>query len=165
QLGGSLARRPERGLRQVGGVDRAHGSSAEQIVIALLLSHQPLQHTCFERPCCLRRRGPAPAAACRQTPAQSGPGSSFAATFHFLAASPPWCDPAEMSLGKILVLLLGLAAVAFAVRTALTGTVGRDTEAHSPPRRQLDNVREKAKQLERDQQKAVDDLAHRLNEQ
>ena len=70
-----------------------------------------------------------------------------------------------MSFGKILVLLLGLAAVAFAVRTALTGTVGRDTEAHSAPRRQLDNVREKAKQLERDQQKAVDDLAHRLNEQ
>jgi len=70
-----------------------------------------------------------------------------------------------MSLGKILVLLLGLAAVAFAVRTALTGTAGRDTAAHSAPKRQLDNVRERAKELEREQQKAADDLAHRLNEQ
>jgi DNA-binding GntR family transcriptional regulator len=70
-----------------------------------------------------------------------------------------------MSFGKILVLLLGLAAVAFAVRTALTGTAGRDTAAHSAPRRQLDNVRERAKELEREQQKAVDDVAHRLDDQ
>jgi hypothetical protein len=70
-----------------------------------------------------------------------------------------------MSLGKLLVLVLGLAAVAFAVRTALTGTAGPDTAAHSAPRRQLDNVREKAKDLERQQQKAADDLARRLNDQ
>jgi len=70
-----------------------------------------------------------------------------------------------MSLGKILVLLLGLAAVAFAVRTALTGTAGRDSAAHSAPKRQLDNVRERAKELEREQQKAADDLARRVSEQ
>ncbi|HEY4731219.1 MAG TPA: hypothetical protein VIH41_08830 [Myxococcales bacterium] len=70
-----------------------------------------------------------------------------------------------MGLGKLLVLVLGLAAVAFSVRLALTGTAGRDTEAHSRPRRQLDNVREKAKDLERQNQNAADDLARRVGEQ
>ncbi|HWT86189.1 MAG TPA: hypothetical protein VN177_10485 [Myxococcales bacterium] len=70
-----------------------------------------------------------------------------------------------MGLGKLLVLVLGLAAVAFSVRLALTGTVGRDTSAHSAPRRQLDNVREKAKELERQNQNAADDLARRVGEQ
>jgi hypothetical protein len=70
-----------------------------------------------------------------------------------------------MGLGKILVLVLGLAAAAFAVRTALTGTAGRDTQMHSAPRRQLDSVREKAKDLERQQQKAADDIARRAGEQ
>jgi Ni/Co efflux regulator RcnB len=70
-----------------------------------------------------------------------------------------------MSLGKLLVLVLGLAAAAFAVRTALTGTAGRDTQEHSRPRRQLDSVREKAKDLERQQQKAADDIARRAGEQ
>jgi hypothetical protein len=69
-----------------------------------------------------------------------------------------------MSFGKLLVLVLGLAAVAFTVRLALTGTIGRDTSAHSAPRRQLDNVREKAKDLERQQQKAADDIARRVTE-
>jgi len=68
-----------------------------------------------------------------------------------------------MSFGKLLVLVLGLAAVAFAVRTALTGTTGRDTSAHSAPRRQLDNVREKAKDLERQQQDAADNIARRVD--
>ena len=70
-----------------------------------------------------------------------------------------------MSLGKLLVLVLRLAAAAFAVRTALTGTTGRDTQAHSAPRRQLDSVREKAKDLERQQQKAADDIARRAGDQ
>ena len=70
-----------------------------------------------------------------------------------------------MGLGKLLVLVLGLAAVAFSVRLALTGTVGRDTSAHSAPRRQLDSVREKAKELERQNQNAADDLARRVGEQ
>ena len=70
-----------------------------------------------------------------------------------------------MGLGKLLVLMLGLAAVAFSVRLALTGTVGRDTSAHSAPRRQLDSVREKAKDLERQNQNAADDLARRVGDQ
>ena len=70
-----------------------------------------------------------------------------------------------MGIGKVLALLLGLAALAFAVRTALTGTMGRDDAAHTAPRRQLDNVREKAKDLERLQQKAADDLARRTGDQ
>jgi len=69
-----------------------------------------------------------------------------------------------MSMGKILALLLGLAALAFAVRTALTGTMGRDDSAHTAPRRQLDNVRDRAKELEREHQKAADDLARKLVE-
>jgi len=70
-----------------------------------------------------------------------------------------------MSFGRLLALVIGLAALAFAVRTALTGTMGRDTQLHSAPRRQLDNVREKAHDLEREQQKAADDLARRVSEQ
>ena len=70
-----------------------------------------------------------------------------------------------MSFGKLLVLVLGLAVVAFVVRTALTGTMGRDTAEHSAPRRQLDTVREKAKDLERQQQKAADDIARRVGDQ
>jgi hypothetical protein len=70
-----------------------------------------------------------------------------------------------MSFGRLLALVLGLAALAFAVRTALTGTIGRDTSLHSAPRRQLDNVRERAHELEREQQKAADDIARRAAEQ
>ena len=68
-----------------------------------------------------------------------------------------------MGIGKVLALLLGLAALAFAVRTALTGTMGPDSSAHTAPRRQLDNVREKARDLERQQQKAADDIARRAS--
>jgi hypothetical protein len=70
-----------------------------------------------------------------------------------------------MSMGKLLALLLGLTATAFAVRTALTGTIGRDDSVHSAPRRQLDNVRERAKDLERQQQNAADDIARRAADQ
>ncbi|HET7786579.1 MAG TPA: hypothetical protein VFL36_11465 [Myxococcales bacterium] len=64
-----------------------------------------------------------------------------------------------MNLAKILAVVLGLAAAAFAVRTALTGTTGSDRAAHSAPRRQLDSVRERARTLEREQQKAADAIA------
>lgn len=64
-----------------------------------------------------------------------------------------------MNLAKLLAIVLGLAATAFAVRTALTGTMGTDTAAHSAPRRQLDSVRERARALEREQQKAADSIA------
>jgi hypothetical protein len=70
-----------------------------------------------------------------------------------------------MSFGRLLALVLGLAALAFAVRTVLTGTMGRDSSAHTAPRRQLDNVRERAHELEREQQKAADDIARHAAEQ
>ncbi len=65
-----------------------------------------------------------------------------------------------MKLGRLLILVLGLAAVAYAVKYALQDTAARDSAtAASRPKRQLDNVREKARELEREQQKAADDVA------
>jgi hypothetical protein len=75
------------------------------------------------------------------------------------SAAGPECDHPPVNLGKMLVLILGLAAAAFAVRTALSGTLGADTAARSAPRRQLDSVRERARALEREQQKAADAIA------
>jgi hypothetical protein len=68
-----------------------------------------------------------------------------------------------MSFGRILALLLGLAALSFAVRTALTGTAGPDYQMHTQPKRQLDNVRQRAHELERENQQAADDLAKKLD--
>jgi hypothetical protein len=68
-----------------------------------------------------------------------------------------------MGFGRILALLLGLAALSFAVRTALTGTAGPDYQMHTQPRRQLDNVRNRAHELEREQQNAADDLARKVD--
>jgi hypothetical protein len=59
---------------------------------------------------------------------------------------------------KIVVLVLGLALVAFAAKTALEGTVSSRAE-HTAPRRQLDQVREKTHDLERQEQDAVDKAA------
>ena len=66
-----------------------------------------------------------------------------------------------MSIGKLIVLLMGLAAVAFAAKFALTGTMTGNPAGPTQAKRQLDSVREKAKQLERDQQKAADDVAEK----
>jgi hypothetical protein len=66
-----------------------------------------------------------------------------------------------MSMGKLLALVLGLAAISFAVKTALTaGASGAPSEA-SRPKRQLDNVRSRAHELEQMQQKQADDVAKR----
>ena len=62
-------------------------------------------------------------------------------------------------MGKLLALVIGLAAVAFAAKFALTGTMRGDPEGPSQAKRQLDQVRSKAKELERIQQKAADDIA------
>ena len=59
-----------------------------------------------------------------------------------------------MGLTKLIVLLLGLAAVAFAVKYALEGP---KPAAHTAPKQQLDNVRDKAHDLERQLQKAADE--------
>jgi hypothetical protein len=61
-------------------------------------------------------------------------------------------------MGRILTLLLGLLVVAGVTyyvvqQTALSAGAGPST-----PRRQLDTVREKAKDIERDAQKRADDL-------
>ncbi len=65
-----------------------------------------------------------------------------------------------MKLVNLLILILGLAALAFAVKYALKDTTAQDTAgAASRPKRQLDNVRSRAKELEREQQKQADDVA------
>ena len=46
---------------------------------------------------------------------------------------------------------------------ALTGTAGPDYQMHTQPRRQLDNVRQRAHELERENQKAADDLARKVD--
>jgi hypothetical protein len=70
-----------------------------------------------------------------------------------------------MSIGRLLVLILGLAAIAFAAKFALTGTMTQDPAGASRPKRQLDDVRAKAKDLEKQQQKAIDDVVEKSNEQ
>jgi len=70
-----------------------------------------------------------------------------------------------MSIGKLLVLLMGLAAVAFAAKFALTGTMTQNPAGATQPKRQLDDVRAKAKDLERQQQKAADDVVKESDQQ
>jgi hypothetical protein len=62
-------------------------------------------------------------------------------------------------MGKLVVLVLGLLAIAFAVKYELEGGLRTQPSAHTAPRQQLDNVREKAHDLERQMQKAADDAA------
>ena len=69
-----------------------------------------------------------------------------------------------MGVGKLVVLMMGLAAVAFAAKYALTGSTERNPTGEIRAKRQLDDVRSKAKELERMQQKAADDLAARAAE-
>ena len=57
---------------------------------------------------------------------------------------------------RFVVLILALAAMAFAVKYALEGP---KPAAHTAPRQQLDNVRDKAHDLEKQLQKAADDAA------
>lgn len=61
-----------------------------------------------------------------------------------------------MSTMRILLLVLALAAVAFAARYALTTGVADGEGGKAPPARQLDNVRERAKQLEGELQRGAD---------
>ncbi len=70
-----------------------------------------------------------------------------------------------MRLGKLLVLLMGLAAVAFAAKYALTGGAADSPTEATRPKRQLDNVRAKAKELERLQQQQADDVAKKADGQ
>ena len=67
-------------------------------------------------------------------------------------------------MGRYIVLLMGLAIVAFAAKYALTGGKA-EVGAHTEPRRQLDNVRQAASQYEKDAQKAADELAKKAEAQ
>ena len=56
-----------------------------------------------------------------------------------------------MQILKIVVLVLALAAVAFAAKVALTGTAATDDPAGpTQPKRQLDDVRARSRELERE---------------
>jgi Ni/Co efflux regulator RcnB len=68
-------------------------------------------------------------------------------------------------MGRILVLVLGLVAIAFAARYMLAGSDFRASAGPTQPKRQLDNVRDRARQLERQQQKSVDEITRKLDEQ
>ncbi len=62
-----------------------------------------------------------------------------------------------MQILKIVALVLGLAAVAFAAKVALDGTATRsDASGPTQPKRQLDDVRARAGELEREFQKGAD---------
>jgi Flp pilus assembly protein CpaB len=61
-----------------------------------------------------------------------------------------------MTIARLLILVGALAAVGFAAKLALSGGSAQPEAAVSAPKRQLDDVRAKAKQLEVDQQHAAD---------
>ncbi len=67
-------------------------------------------------------------------------------------------------MGRYIVLLMGLAIVAFAAKYALTGGKAEVGE-HTEPRRQLDNVRDSTKKFEKDAQKAADEMAKKAEPQ
>ena len=71
---------------------------------------------------------------------------------------------AGMNFGKLLVLLLGLAIVAFAVKYELTGGKS-EVAGRTEPKRQLDNVREKSHALEQEMQKTADELGKKAEAQ
>ncbi len=69
-----------------------------------------------------------------------------------------------MRLGGIIVLLLGLTIVAFVVKMQLEGTAVGNPNQPTQAKRQLDNLRNRAGELTREQQKAIDDIANKASE-
>ncbi len=68
-----------------------------------------------------------------------------------------------MKLGKLIVLLLGLAIVAYAAKVELAGTaVG--TPEQTQAKRQLDNVRVRSKDLEKEMQQQADQAVKQSDE-
>jgi hypothetical protein len=61
-----------------------------------------------------------------------------------------------MTAMRIVLLVLSLAVVGFVAKYALTGTVTGDPPGKTEPARQLDNVRERAKELEGELQRGAD---------
>jgi len=60
-------------------------------------------------------------------------------------------------MARLLTLLLGLLVVAGVTYYVLQGTAASTPSAHSAPKRQLDDMRDRAKQIEQDGQKRADD--------
>ncbi|MGZ6142069.1 MAG: hypothetical protein ACXWLM_01965 [Myxococcales bacterium] len=69
-----------------------------------------------------------------------------------------------MSFGKIIVLLLGLAIVAYAVKVELSGTAVGDPAGPTQAKRQLDNVRVRAKELEKENQQNAEKMIQQSDE-
>ncbi len=63
-----------------------------------------------------------------------------------------------MTAFRIVLLVLALAVVGFVAKVALTGSVGggESPTARSQPAQQLDNVRQRAGELEKEMQKSAD---------
>lgn len=61
-----------------------------------------------------------------------------------------------MTAMRILLLVLGLAVVGLVAKYALSGSLGPDAPGKSQPAKQLDNVRERAHQLEGEMQRGAD---------
>ena len=70
-----------------------------------------------------------------------------------------------MTLGRLLVLLLGLAIVAYAVKVELEGTAIGTSNGPTVQKRQLDTVRVRAKELERETQQQAEDAVKKSDEQ
>ncbi len=85
-------------------------------------------------------------------------------------------------LGGVIVLLLGLAALALAVKTALSSTTAQESARQATdavemtparpnagqstrPKQQLDNVRARTKELENEMQQQADGVAKKAAEQ
>ncbi len=62
-----------------------------------------------------------------------------------------------MTAFRIVLLVLALAVVAFVAKYTLTGTAGDDGPGKSQPAQQLDNVRERAHQIEDDMKKRAEE--------
>ena len=69
-----------------------------------------------------------------------------------------------MSIGKIIVLLLGLVIVAYVVKVQLSGTAVGNPDEPTQAKRQLDSVRMKAKELERENQKNAEEMMKKSDE-
>lgn len=63
-----------------------------------------------------------------------------------------------MKLFRIVFLLLGLVALAYAAKTQLDGTTRASPSEPTAPRRQLDNARDAARRIEDDAQKRLEEI-------
>ncbi len=61
-----------------------------------------------------------------------------------------------MTAMRIIVLILALAVVGFVAKFVLSGTVGDDGPGKTQPAQQLDNVRDRARELEGELQRGAD---------